>query len=152
MVSVQIFNLPQMPPSKRRKKWTISYLRNKAVWPVFSKYIRMKHADWRGNAKCVTCGKLAPWKSLQAGHFIPGRMNSILFDERGVFPQCPLCNGPLKGNPRKYDTFMRENFGQEVIDELDRLSNQTKSFTEQELIDMWNYYKEEIKRLEMSTE
>ena len=133
----------------KKKKWTISYLRNKVVWPVFSKYIRLKYADWRGNEGCVTCGKVQGWKQMQAGHFVPGRMNSILFDERGVHPQCYLCNGPLKGNPRKYDAFMKHKYGQEVIDELDKLSLQPRQFTYEELIDLWNDYKEKIKNLEL---
>ncbi len=131
----------------KRKKWTISYLRNKAVWPVFSKYIRTKYADFSGYASCVTCGVTKRIAQLQAGHFIPGRGNAILFDERGVHPQCFLCNGPLKGNPRKYQEFMLKTYGQEVIDELDHLSNTTRQFTEQELIDLWNHYKEKLKSL-----
>ena len=127
-----------------KKKWSIAYLK-KVVWAVFSRYIRMKYADWRGNEECVTCGKVQHWKQMQAGHFIPGRMNAILFDERGVHPQCFLCNGPLKGNPRKYEAFMKAKYGQEVIDELDRLSNTTRTFTPDELIDMKNYYADKIK-------
>lgn len=130
-----------------KKKWSIAYLRNKVVWPIFSKFIRLKYADWRGYCTCVTCGKVQSWKEMQAGHFIPGRMNSILFEERGVHPQCYLCNGPLKGNPRKYEAFMKEKYGQEVIDELDKLSNEMRQFKHEELVDMWNHYKDQVKIL-----
>lgn len=85
---------------------------------------------------------------MQAGHFIPGRKNAFLFDERGVHPQCYLCNGPLKGNPRKYQAFMLQKYGQKVIDELDALSNTTKQFTYDELIDLKNLYEDKIKALQ----
>lgn len=131
----------------RHSKWTIPYLRNKVVWPVFSRYIRMRDANWDGTVSCVTCGRVGHWKTMQAGHFIPGRMNAILFDERGVHSQCYLCNGPLKGNPRKYEAFMKKRYGQEVIDDLDRLSNTTRQFTHPELVEMWNHYKEQVAKL-----
>ena len=122
------------------KPKSISKLK-KEVWTLFSKYIRNKYADFRGNAACVTCDKTYPIKLLQAGHFIPGRMNSILFDERGVFPQCYNCNINLKGNPRKYDHFMERTYGREVIADLDRLSVQPKHFTVEELESLKERYK-----------
>jgi len=131
---------------KYRKKWTVSYLKKK-VWVEFSKYIRMRDATPSGITSCVTCGKTGHYKTFQAGHFIPGRGNSILFDERGVHPQCYLCNGPLKGNPRKYEAFMKKKYGQKVIDKLDKLVGQAKKFTETELIDLWNYYKGKLKKI-----
>ena len=80
---------------------------------------------------------------MQAGHFIPGRHNSILFDQRGCHAQCYSCNcGWLKGNPRKYQAYMLKRYGQEVIDELDRLDAQQKSFTPAELEDLLTHYKQ----------
>lgn len=119
---------------------TISQLKKKA-WEVFSRYIRTLEMDWREYAKCVTCQELKPWKQQQAGHFIPGRHNSILFDERNVHVQCYRCNVLLKGNPRKYDKFMRETYGPEVIEELERLDIQTKQFTREDLENIINKYK-----------
>ena len=130
-----------------KKKPTIAHLRNKMVWPMFSKYIRLKAADFQGYAKCVTCDEWKLVAKLQAGHFIPGRMNAIIFEERCVHPQCYMCNIRLKGNPRKYDAFMKRTYGQEVIDELDALSRTIRTFTYDELIDKYNYYKDEVKKL-----
>lgn len=131
-----------------KAKWTIAHLKNKLVWPEFSRYIRLREADWRGYATCVTCGVVKLWKEMQAGHFVPGRMNSILFDERGCHTQCYQCNIGLKGNPRKYDAFMKQRYGQEVIDELDALALQSRSFDHQELVDMYNSYKDKVKEFQ----
>lgn len=60
---------------------------------------------------------------MQAGHFLSGRSNGILFDERGVHPQCSIpCNQQPDGVVGKaYYDYMVKNYGQDVIDELRRL-------------------------------
>lgn len=115
----------------------------KEAWIAFSGYIRRRTADWRGFVACVTCGVVKHWKEMQAGHFIPGRHNSILFDKRGCHVQCYRCNVPMKGNPRAYDAFMRKTYGVKVIKELEKLDRQSKSFTPQELIDLKDFYDKE---------
>ena len=55
---------------------------------------------------------------MQAGHFIDGHMNAIMFDLRGIHPQCFACNCMKHGNKVEYYKFMLEEYGQEVIDEL----------------------------------
>lgn len=128
------------------KKPTVSSLKKKA-WTLFSLYIRLKYTDWRGWNACVTCGVVKHYKQMQAGHFIPGRRNLILFDERGVHPQCYRCNIELKSNPRKYQAFMERTYGLEVIAELDRLEDMDKQFTPTELEDLIKDLKEKIKCL-----
>jgi hypothetical protein len=101
--------------------------------------------DDYGFNRCITCGVRKYYKELQAGHFIPGRHNAILFDERGVHPQCFHCNmsvavGGLNGNPRKYDAFMRKTYGDGVVAELDALDMTERKFTPQELIDLREKY------------
>ena len=36
---------------------------------VFSQWVRMRTADHRGFVECYTCGKVAHWKTVDAGHF-----------------------------------------------------------------------------------
>jgi hypothetical protein len=125
-------------------KETIKYWKKKA-WDEFSLFIRHRDAlrstITGENAKCCTCNVEYPVKKLQAGHFNPGRRNSILFDERGCHAQCYNCNINLKGNPRKYDKFMREVYGQEIIDELDSLSEQTKQMKWFQFKEIYEHYK-----------
>lgn len=73
------------------KKPTYRSLKAK-LWKLFSEYIRKRGADTGGTNDCYTCGKLAHWKELHAGHALPGRHNAVLFDEDIVFAQCPVCN------------------------------------------------------------
>lgn len=131
---------------KKIKKESLSKLKEQ-VWKWFSIYIRLREADWRGYAKCVTCGAVKYWKLGDAGHFVPGRSNAILFEDRGVHFQCKRCNGPLKGNPRKYEAFMKQRYGQAVINELDGLSLTIRIFSPQELKDLLHLYKSKANQL-----
>jgi len=119
---------------------SISKLKKEA-WDAFSRMIRMKYADNNGYIGCVTCGVGKHWKESQAGHFLDGRRNSVLFDDRNVHPQCVKCNMYMSGNKVKYYEFMRKKYGQETIDELQYLDKIDKKFTRDELIDMTNKYK-----------
>lgn len=130
-------------------KKNVSTLKKK-LWKLFSEYIRRIGADWRGNVACVTCNSVKHWKEQQAGHFIPGRHNMVLFDERNVHPQCYRCNIALSGNPRKYDRFMRITYGPEIIEQLENLDAQNKKFTVKELEELIVHYKEALSSLQNS--
>lgn len=134
-----------MKPKSKLK--SISKLK-KDVWKLFSLWIRLKDADWRGNNVCVTCHKTYPYKKLQAGHFIPGRHNAVLFNEDLVHPQCYSCNFFLGGNPREYDKFMRQKYGDERVEEFDLLGkgkkNGHKEYTIQDLEELKKVYTEKL--------
>ena len=117
-------------------------LKEKA-WDLFSVFIRTKYADQDGLVECVTCGKSSHWKQLQAGHFVDGRNNSVLFNERLVHPQCKRCNVFLKGNKVKYVLFMKKTYGytDQEIEYLDNLKFQTKDLSVQDLLDIVELYK-----------
>ena len=99
-------------------------------------------------AQCVTCGVVYHFKKLQAGHFLPGRNNSILFNEKNCHAQCHGCNMFKMGNTVKYFRFMQKEYGDEVIEELERLDRQTKKFTIPELQDLQEEFKRRIKEME----
>ena len=74
---------------------------------------------------------------MQAGHFIPqAQGNAVRFDLRNIHVQCYRCNINLGGNGPEYYPFMLEKYGQDVIDELRKLSNTSVKFTAPELQDM----------------
>lgn len=124
---------------KKRKKSEKQKLKDKA-WKLFSKYIRLRHANKDGEVICVTCGRKYPWKETQAGHFLDGRNNSILFDDRGCQIQCLGCNyygGGTHTNVKKnYYEFMLKTYGQEVIDELVEKKGQIVKFSTSDLIEI----------------
>ena len=120
-------------------------------WKTFSKYIRLRDCLETTNTMewglCVTCSQRKHFKELQAGHFLGGRGNSILFDERGVFAQCRQCNYQ-SGNPVEYFRFMQQKHGDDVIDELRLKKNQAVKWTEDEYDALNDLLKDKIKDLE----
>lgn len=116
-----------MPKRTERQK-----AKDKA-WAEFSRFIRIRDClRFTGDptlGKCVTCDREYPFKQLQAGHFIQGRGNAVLFDERLVYSQCVGCNGnpPIGkgGNYVEYFVFMEKEWGREMIDEFRALKHKT---------------------------
>ncbi len=100
---------------KKPKKETLSKVK-KDTWILFSKYIRLRDhfrycpgetmfVETKNGSqevkvgKCVTCGAKKPIAAqggLQAGHFIPGRNNAVLFCTKGVNSQCLTSHSNLR--------------------------------------------------------
>lgn len=109
---------PLSTKPKLKKKAKKRKVTKKHVWKEFSIFIRTRDADPDGMQSCYTCDIRKHWKQLEAGHFVPGRYNSILFEERAVRPQCRQCNGHLRGNIIVYYPKMVAMYGQVVVDEI----------------------------------
>jgi hypothetical protein len=118
-------------------------------WSLFSRYIRIKHADKDGICTCITCGVKKPWKELQAGHFIDSRNNSVLFDERLVFPQCVGCNMFKKGNKVKYTLFMLKKHTKKQVEEMYNLKFKTRKISDAEYLEMIDELKDKLVALDM---
>lgn len=108
-----------------------------------------------GQCVCVTCGNVGPWKgkflgggTIESGHFIAGRFNSIIFEENNVHPQCKHCNQHLSGNQACYEMWMQFMYGQEEIDRLRQLKTESVSFSLEELVDMRIGYMARLKAAE----
>ena len=136
---------------KHKKIKTLPKLKGE-VWNIFSRYIRMRDClktmgilDW-GN--CITCTALIRLKDGDAGHFIQGRMNSILFEETCVHLQCHRCNRFLGGEPLKYRRAIIRLYGEGYDIKLEEQAMETRKFSRTELEDMKKEYQEKIKELE----
>lgn len=123
-------------PTKRKKtkkalpkvkKTTLGKEKAKA-WKAFSMWVRTHNAV-DGLNICYTCGKIFPVKELQAGHFIEGRTNSVLFEEDIVECQCQKCNIWDKGNLTVFTFKKIKELGEDRINELIQLKHQTKKYT-----------------------
>jgi len=92
---------------------------------------------------CCTCRKQYPSFGrgcVHAGHFLSGRRNSILFDEKCVHAQCAFCNIQLKGNYQEYEKFMLLKYGVQVVNDLKAKQFSKKRYTIQELKDLIQQY------------
>ena len=129
----------------------IKYWKKKA-WDQFSLYVRVRDAIRTTggvvNCVCCSCGRVKKAFGvgcIQAGHFIPGRKNAVLFSEIGVHGQCSYCNGSdfggLKGNWPSYYEFMLKHYSQDVINDLLIVAKQVKKYSPVDLEEMRDEYR-----------
>lgn len=113
---------------KKKKNETFADVK-KRVWKVFSEYIRKRDADENGVCKCVTCGMFGHWSIMQAGHFVGGRTNSVLFNEDIVMAQCVHCNIFKRGNYQEYTLHMIRKHGMKKVEKFLKLKHEIKKYT-----------------------
>lgn len=134
------------------KKKTISTSKAKAkAWQEFSKFIRTRDSiattGDTDSGVCCTCGKLIPFKQSQAGHFIAGRTNALLFDEDIVHLQCYACNVCNHGEQLEYYYYMKRHYTEDQILEMRKLRYQTVKYTTDDLLQIADRYKEKTEEL-----
>jgi len=85
---------------------------------------------------------------LQAGHFIAGRHNNNLFNERGCHAQCYNCNVNLRGNTLEYRRQIIKLYGEGADEEIEAEARITRQFSVSELEDFMEDLKQRIKELD----
>lgn len=135
------------PKRKPAKEPTLTGMRKK-LWTPFSRYIRMRDClETTGtitHGECCTCGRRYPISKLQAGHFIPGRADSILFEPTCVHAQCYRCNILRQGEWLKYFRYMEEKYGLEHIFKMMKLSEEKREITPEWIAWTLKFYLEQI--------
>ena len=144
---------------EKAKEYQTSTYSRKFVAPVFQRMIRAEAAALEagetpvvlfhemttvfrrvGQLACVTCGNKFPWdygiKGMHTGHFLASRRNSILFEEQNVAPQCSHCNYFASGASQEFRKWMLAVRGPDAVERLERLKQQSVSFSREELVDM----------------
>lgn len=107
--------------SKVKKKPSISKLK-KDLWAIVSPFIRN-----RDKFICITCGKTGSGGQIHAGHFLPsGNCGALLrYHPRNIHAQCYFENINLGGNGAVYYTKMVNKYGQDYVNKLFDIKNQT---------------------------
>ena len=136
-------------PKKQKTKGELK----EEVWGIFSEYIRKRDClrttgdiNW---GRCITCELPFPYKQGDAGHFIPGRHNSILFEETCVHFQCRRCNRFMGGEPLKYRRAIVRLYGEGYDIKLEEQAMESKKFSREELLEKKKHYQQLIKELEV---
>lgn len=121
---------------------------NKRVKYYCNKYIRLRDSIGKGWGQCCSCGKIVI--EGDAGHFIGtgfGGSSGVRFDERNMNLQCRSCNRFQEGNKLEYRKFMLNKYGQDVVNELERL-HRTRNYTLMDLEGLLLYYKQAYREIE----
>jgi len=141
-------------PLPRTRKPTRASLKKEA-WRVFSIYIRtrdcLKTTGTTERGTCITCNEMKLFKQLQAGHFVGGRGNAVLFHEEIVNAQCGYCNRKppmgLGGNYAQYTLVMIDRHGREKTEEFLNLRHSTKKYSPVDLTEVIETYKRKTQAL-----
>lgn len=138
-----------MAKTKKVKKVSVSKAKQKA-WAAFSEYIRRKYSNSNGIVKCVTCSWQGHWTEAQAGHFVDGRNNRVLYNESLVHPQCVTCNVFKHGNKIAYAHFMSNTYNLNIDDlkHMDDMKFEVVKMSASDHIQVYELYKQLIKEFE----
>jgi hypothetical protein len=107
----------------------------------FSKYIRLRDSDYNGRCKCVTCGKVKDWQSMDAGHFQSRRYMSTRYDEHNCHAQCQECNHWNSGEQYKHGLVIDDLYGKGTADELERKARSLHKMSKVEVMELAREYK-----------
>ena len=112
------------------------------AWKWFSLYIRLR------DKRCITCGKMIPYKEANAGHYIhKSRSADTYFDEFNVHKQCVNCNKWNSGRLDRYSLKIIELYGLEKLKELHKRSTKIKKWSREELVEIAIKYKAKAEQL-----
>jgi len=108
-----------------------------------SEYVRR-----RDRGQCITCGKTAEWKYMQAGHF--AHINALNFCEENINCQCPTCNYTMKWDTSlayTYGANINLKFGPKTVESLEARRHEIHKFSRTELEEIIKNLEEKIKKL-----
>ena len=114
---------------------------------VFAYYIRLRDIMPNGMGKCISCGKIKPYRELDCGHFY-GRTNmATRFDEDNCNGECRGCNRASSDHLIFYQENLIKKIGIARFSSLREKAHSTKKWEAEELQRMIDYYTKEVKRL-----
>lgn len=114
---------------------------------VFAYYIRLRDIMPNGMGKCISCGKIKPYRELDCGHFF-GRTNmATRFDEYNCNGECRGCNRASSDHLIFYQENLIKKIGIARFSSLREKARSTKKWEAEELQRMIDYYAKEVKRL-----
>ena len=100
-----------------------------------------------GLGKCISCGRIKPFRELDCGHFY-GRTNmATRFDEDNCNAECQYCNRAKSDHLIYYQDNLIKKIGIARYSSLSARSKMTKKWSEEELDNMIIKYTAEVKRL-----
>lgn len=113
---------------------------------VFSLYIRLRYAK-NEIAECYTCGKKDHYKKLQCGHFMSRKHYATRWDELNCQVQCYSCNVMRYGEQYKFGLKLAKEIDKNLPEKLLAKTRNTVKYSDIDLLEMINLYKERVQNL-----
>jgi len=114
---------------------TINKYKNKSVSALkktaklyFNRFIRLRDTDENGFGYCISSGQLLKYgtENCQAGHYFPGTVSQLEFNEYNVNLQGKSDNYFKSGNQLEYRRRLIDKIGIERVFELEMIAAQAK--------------------------
>ena len=129
--------------SKKRKKGKTDLV--KRLDKVFALYIRLRDCMPNGFGRCISCGKIKPYRELDCGHFF-GRSNmATRFDEDNCSAECQVCNRASSDHLIYYQENLIRKIGVARFSTLRERAHSIKKWDDDELAKMITHYTNEVK-------
>lgn len=129
---------------KKQKKATSHKTLVTQLDRIFSQYIRISHIGNDGLVKCYTCPNKMLYKQIQCGHFQSRRYMSTRYHEGNCRPQCYACNVGKSGEQFRFGLNLNEEFGEGHAESMERLAQEVKKFTPEELLELIQHYDKKL--------
>lgn len=114
---------------------------------IFSIFTRLRYADYRGFVHCYTCPVVSFWRELDCGHWKKRGNHAVRWDEDNVRPQCGNCNRFLDGKPETFEEELRDEIGDDRVDELEVRAIKDRYLDTPEKQELLIHYRKLVKRL-----
>jgi hypothetical protein len=116
---------------------------------LLQKLVRLKAADQWGICTCVTCGKRAHYKEMDAGHFISRTYAKWKLHEENIHPQCKGCNRYASRSIDNYFIFMVDTYGEDTVRHMIDTKKQIHKWNRITLDDQIQDFKNRIREQEV---
>lgn len=116
---------------------------------LFQLFIRLRDGREDGTFQCISCGRILPFERSDCGYFINERHSATRYNEDNCHAQCRTCNFFKGGNTEEFRKALVRKYGEEKVQELERMKNDISKISEadyQEMIDYYELKVEELKR------
>lgn len=114
---------------------------------TFHLFIRLRDARKDGTFQCISCGRILPFERSDCGYYINERHSATRYNEDNCHAQCRTCNFFKGGNPEEFRKVLIRKFGEEKVEELERLKNDISKMSETDYQNKIDYYEEQINNL-----
>jgi len=122
-------------------------MKDDKLWKAFSEFIRLRDSDDNGNCKCITCGNIRNWRSMDCGHGIGRQHKATKYDERNNHAQCKPCNAFEGGRREVYKEEVDKRYGAGTWNTLEVLSRGICKRGPFEIESLTKHYQAEAARL-----
>ncbi len=117
------------------------------LWPVFSRYIRLRDTNSEGIGKCFTCNLMRYWRDADCGHGAGRQHKGTKYNEQNNHLQCKKCNGFEGGMREVYKSEMDRIYGAGTWDLMSAKSRTMTKLGKVECDIFVEFYTKEIEKL-----